>query len=225
MLTKKWFWLLIFFAVLVGTFPLWRVFPGTFLLMEDELKRADCIVVLRGDAFFRFKKAAELFQGGYADSIVLSPLPERRSELGEYYQFKNRVLGVPDVTVEEYVERAFEFFGQDTNKVHLTDVEVTSTFDEAVATKAWMLERGRKSFILVTNGYHMRRAMIIFGLVFRNTGIRIYPVTANDSIHHPQYWWQRERDVKSVFGEYLAIGFNLIYHFLLQKGTTSFDTY
>lgn len=212
-------------VLLVVLFPFWIPWPGKLLTVENQIRKADCIVVLRGDTYHRTQQAVELYRAGYAPKIVLSPLSEKETEFWEYQNLRYRILGLEEITTTEYAKRAFQYFGMENlENLEFTPYEITSTFDEALATREWMRQKGYRSMLLVASAYHMRRTLILFGLVFRGTGIQIYPVTAPNPLYHPERWWLRERDVKSVLEEYVSLVFNLLYHFVFKKHVTPFDT-
>lgn len=211
--------------ILIVSYRIWLPIPGAFLLVKDNIHKTDCIVPLRGDPYFRLKKVVELYNEGYSKNIVVSVLPERGEELREYYNFSNRVLGLKDMAPGEFCLKAFEYLGKDSKDIYFTDYETTSTYDEAIATRDFMLKKGFKSLILITSTYHMRRTLMIFRLVFKGTGIKIYNCTARNLKYDPDHWWLKERDVKAISLEYLAIVHNIFYHFMLRRGRTAFDTY
>lgn len=222
---KKFSFFIIILAAIILSFRLWLPLPAKFLLVEDNLNRAESIFILRGDAYYRFYKAVEIYKKGLASNIVVAHLRDREKELEAYYNFETRILGLPDVTPRDKILKTLEYFGKDASDVYFLDESVTSTFDEAVAAKKWYLDNGVRSFILISSTYHMRRALMIFQLVFLNTGVEIYPVTVPNETYHPETWWRYEKDVKRVFEEYLSIGFNFIYHFVLNKHQTGFDNH
>jgi len=217
--------ILILIALIAAlTFNSWMPQVGEFLLVKDRLQKADCIVLLAGDTFFRFKKAVELYDAGYAGMIVHSVIPESGKSSKEYYNFERRLRGLSDMTEKDLAMRAFRYFGKGAKDVYITQEEVTSTFDEAVAAKRFMSERRLKSMILVTSTYHMRRAFMIFKTVFRGSGIEIYNCTAVNTLFDPPRWWQKEKDVRMVMSEYCSLVFNIFYHFVFGRGRTAFDS-
>lgn len=210
--------------LIILSYKVWLVLPAKFLLVRDRIGKADCIVPLRADTYFRFKKAMELYNASYAKTIVLSCELEKEEELKEYYNFDTRILGLKDISSRELALAALKYFGKDAQGVYFTTIPVSSTYDEAAAVKKLMLDKKFKSLILVTSTYHARRALLIFRLVFRGTGIRIYNCTADNKLYNPARWWLKERDVDTVLREYMAIVYNVFYHFLFKKGRTPFDT-
>jgi len=213
------------FALLIVSWRVWLPIPGIFLSVKDNIQEADCIVPLRGDIYYRFNKAIELYNGGYTKRIVISVLPERSEDSQDHNDVILRIYGVDKVSPREFALMAFKYFGKDPKGIYFTDNEVTSTYEEAVTTKDLMLKKGLKSLILVTSGYHMRRALMIFNRVFRSSGIKIYNYTAGRELINSHRWWLKEDEVKMVIQEYLSIGHNFIYHFLLKEKRTSFDSF
>lgn len=223
LLSKVLVWALIL-ALLVLTYKIWLPLPGTFLLVKDNVGKADCIVPLGGEESSRYKKAVGLYNEDYAKMILLSVPPESKTEPAEFYNFERRMRGLKDISNKEFALNAFQYFGKNGKDIYFTDMTSTSTFDEAVAAKLYMMRHGLRSLILVTSTYHMRRSLLTFKLVFAGTGIKIYYATAKSELYDPYRWWRSEKDVKMVFAEYLYIVYNLMYHFVLGKGTTSFDS-
>ncbi len=215
------FIIFIFFA----TFRIWMPAIGKFLLVEDNLQKADCIVVLRGDDFYPFQKAVELYQNGFAGRILLSPLPIYEEKLKDYYDFRNEFYLSDGITGHVMTLKAFEYLGKNEQDIYFTSKETDSTYDEALATKEWVFIHNIKSLILVTNTYHMRRSLFTFNRVFKNSGVRIYPVTAENMLYKPAQWWRNERDVRRVVEGTLAFGFNIVYRFIFKKNDSSFDSF
>ncbi|MCM8787199.1 MAG: YdcF family protein [Candidatus Omnitrophica bacterium] len=217
--------ILILFFIFILFCYIFLQLPAKILLIKDNLRKADCIVVLQGDTYFRFKKAVQLYNAGYAENIVVSVPQEREEELKQFYNFNYNVLGLTPPSAKDFILKAFAYFGKDEQNIYFTDHKITSTYDEAVATKKFMQEKGFNSLILITSTYCMARSLIIFKLVFKDTGIEIYHCTAKNLLYNPARWWKKERDVEKIFREYIAIVYNIFYHFILNKGKTSFDTY
>ena len=214
---------LTFFLLLIVNYRFWFFLPARFLLVEDKLGRSDCIVPLGGNLWSRYSKAAQLYHQGYARAILVSATPERYKELRRLYDFEYILLGLGEVTRKDIALRALRYFGVKTEDIFFTDNEVTSTFDEAVATCQFMQQKGWRSLILITDTYHMRRVLLVFSLVFKNTGITIFNSTAVNPLDCPRRWWERESDAKAVLLEYISLAHNLFYHFVLGKTRTAFD--
>ena len=211
---------LIFAAVLVLTHGIWLPVFGTALLVPDRIQKADCIVVLRGEEYFRIGKAAELYKEGLAQALVTSVIPKTFQS----FDMTQLMSGYDQYSETEMTLKIFEYFGIAPEAILLTGKEVTSTYEEAVAARAVLQQKGFRSLLLVTSTYHMARALLLFRGVFHGTGIEIYPVTAPHKLYEPERWWMRERDVRRVAEEYVSLVFNWFYHFILKKNSTAFDT-
>lgn len=211
--------LLILGAVLFMTHPLWLPVFGTFLLVPDDIRKADCLVTLRGDEYFRIGKTAELYKQGLAPVVIVSIIPKE----SQPYDMTRLLSGLDQLNETEMTLKIFDYFGVKKEAVLFTGKETTSTYEEALAAKEVMEAKGFRSMLLVTSTYHMRRALWTFRKVFEGTDIAIYPVTGRHALYDPERWWTRERDVRRLFEEYLSAIFNWVYHFVLKKHSTSFD--
>ena len=211
---------LLILAALFFTHALWLPVFGTFLLVPNKVQKADAILVLRGDEYFRLGKAAELYKQGLAPLIALSVIPKE----SQPYDMIRLMTGYDKYDETEMTLRILEYFGMKRNAVLLTGKETTSTYQEAVAARELFQQKGFKSMLLVTSTYHMRRSLFLFEHVFQGTGIEIFPVTGRNVLYDPAHWWRHERDVRRVAEEYVSAVFNLVYYFLLKKYATSFDS-
>ncbi len=217
---KRFFYLIVIGTALFWSRGSWLPLLGTSLRVPDQLFPADCIVVLRGDDYFRLRKAAALQKAEMAPVIVTSVI----SAAGQPYDLVRKISGLENLSEEDLTRKMFQYFGGDPATILFTGKETTSTFEEAVAAREFLRKRGFHSLLLVTSTYHMRRALFIFERLFEGTGIRIYHSTAVNVLYHPEEWWKQERDVRRVFEEYVSIPFNYFYHFVFKKNSTSFDT-
>jgi uncharacterized SAM-binding protein YcdF (DUF218 family) len=209
---------LIFVCVLFVTHRHWLPAMGTFFLVPDNVQKADCIVVMRGDEYFRLGKAAELQKQGLAPVIVASVIPE----VNQPYDMM-RLLSGQTYDENETTYRILEYFDVKRESVLLTGKVVTSTYQEAVAAREFMLRKGFKSMLLVTSTYHMKRSLFLARHVFKGTGIEIYPVTGKPPFYDPEHWWTHERDVRRVAEEYVIFAANIVRDFLLKKHSSAFD--
>ncbi|MDD5292589.1 MAG: YdcF family protein [Candidatus Omnitrophica bacterium] len=217
-------WLLMPLAV-IFTFPVWLPEIGNFLMVKDNIQNADCIVPLGGYLYSRFPKAVELYNEGYSDKILFSLLPEPQGDLVDEGSLTLRIYGHKEFPRKESALMAFKYFGKGPENIYFTDRTVTSTYEEALATKDFMLKNGLRSLILVTSHYHARRALMLFEAVFKGTGIKIFNCTSGTDSINPVRWWRKESEVKMVLQEYLSMAHNFIYHFMMKKERTAFDSY
>lgn len=207
----------ILIGLLAGVFilvshPLWMPVSARLLVVKDNIQPADAIVVLSGDWGFRREQGAtELYKKGYANKII-------RILEGENIGFNimKRLLN-SEATQEGLYTRYFEESGVAPGAVILGEAIATSTFDELKAARDIILKNHFTSIILVTNDYHMRRALMTAKWVFRNQGIKVYNATIRNGGFDPNSWWLHERSIKDVIFEYLIIVFYLLYHFMLGR--------
>jgi uncharacterized SAM-binding protein YcdF (DUF218 family) len=126
---------------------------GPFLVVQDELRPANAIVVIGGDHKpERMRQVAELFRQGYAPLIIISAgtiVLEGDQHIPEAQVMYRQAceLGLPkEVLVMEQVSK--------------------STYENAVQTKAICQANGIRSILLVTSAYHSRRARRLFQEVY-----------------------------------------------------------
>jgi uncharacterized SAM-binding protein YcdF (DUF218 family) len=107
---------------------------------EDELARADAVVVLAGDAENRIPRGLELVREGVADELVLS------RDRGRLWSRWRRLCDAPSVVCFE--------------------AETYSTAGEAEALASLAERRGWRSITVVTSRYHVLRARMLFQRCF-----------------------------------------------------------
>lgn len=205
----KWFLACLLLAV---THSLWMPLPARFLVVEDNIKKADAVIVLSGDwKFEREGGSVGLYKKGNAGKIIRILEKENVP-----FNIMKRLLNT-EVTQEELYMRYFESNGLNREGVILSEGIATSTFDELKAAKDVVLKLRFKSIILLTSDYHMRRTLMTAKWVFRPQDIKIYNATVYTEGFNPNNWWLHEKSIKEVIFEYLSTGFYLVYHFMLGK--------
>jgi uncharacterized SAM-binding protein YcdF (DUF218 family) len=142
--------------------------PGT----SSGCQKADTIVAVSGgDTTARTNEAIDLYQNGWADRLVFSGAALDKSGPSNAAAMREIAIesGVPEeaITVEEFGE---------------------TTRQNAEKTGSILAETDSKSVILVTSGYHQRRA----GLEFQwrlgdNVNIINHPVKSDE--HWSGLWW------------------------------------
>lgn len=207
--------LLIIFAssvLIVATYTIWLPLPAKFLAAKDNIKKADCIVILSGDWFFgREGLAILLYKHGISDKIIRILEKENRG-----FSVMRQLLN-SDTTQREAYIKYFTSNGAPLDSLILGEAVATSTFDELKAAKEIILRNNFKSVLIVTGDYHMRRALITARWLFRSSGIEIYNASAYSKNFNPSRWWIIEDDIKGIVLEYVSIAFYLTYHFMLGK--------
>lgn len=125
------------------------VMAGPFLIVTAPPQAAEAIVVIGGDHKpARMQKAVELFQQGYAPTVIISAgttVLEGGTWMAEAEVMRGQALalGLPEAVI-------------------LLEVQSKSTHGNARYSKELCLNHGVDSILLVTSAYHSRRAYRIF---------------------------------------------------------------
>jgi uncharacterized SAM-binding protein YcdF (DUF218 family) len=159
---------------------------GTFLRSADEPTHADVIVALSGDSHgARAATAVSLYRAGLAGLILFSGASEDPASVSsaELMARQAVALGVPRAAI-------------------LLEEEARTTEDNARLVREAMRQRRLASALLVTSGYHQRRAALAFARAFEGTNLRFTNVPADDPDWDAVLWWldpgQRELTLREL---------------------------
>lgn len=173
-----------------------------FLIVRTPAKHADAIVMLSGSATYRERSAhaAQLFNEGRAPRIILTndnvpsgwSQSEQRNPL--YYErviSELRSASVPADRIEVSLE------------------PILGTYDEACVVRLYCEQHQIHSIVVVTSGYHSRRALWTFRHVFRDSGIDVSmdPVEAGIDTPAATTWWLKSFGWEMVPTEYGKLGY------------------
>jgi uncharacterized SAM-binding protein YcdF (DUF218 family) len=166
---------------------------GDGLVAHDELQTSDVIIVLAGNSPFRARHAEALYQAGLAPSVILSnePLSSHGVQTTwlELRQYGLVHLAIPDEAIVPIAE--------------ISD----STYEEATRSRAIMQARGWRSAILVTDPFHMRRAVLTFRQAFDEAGFHVAASPADEGKYGVDNWWTDRNATVRVVQEYLKLGY------------------
>lgn len=178
------------------------------LIVSSELERADALVVLSGSGAYveRAGLAAQLFKEGRAPKVVLTNDPM----IGPWSQAEQRNPTFTERATEE-LQRA----GVPLERIEVLPQPVASTYDEAVVLRQWAVSRGLRSILVVTSGYHSRRALWTLRRVFEGSGVEVglVPVAPGQQVPAPAVWWLKPLGWRMVALEYLKI----VYYFFRYR--------
>jgi len=189
----KW---LIGIAIIVVAFIIGVSFylqPNSFMgcsekpLADTACQKADAIVVVSGgDTKARTAAGIELYKNGWADALVLSGAAYDKSGPSNAEAMRMQALhaGVPQAAIS--IDEAAE-----------------STSQNAANTKTIFDGKHFTDIILVTSGYHQRRASLEFGKAADTISVRNYPVTHDSD--WGWYWWLTPRGWWLTGGELVKI--------------------
>ena len=173
---------------------------GTYLGPDDlaecpaveesgQCRKADAIVVISGgDTIARTDEAIRLYKASWADYIIFSGAAADKNGPSNAAAMKGHALdqGVPEqwTIIEEQSE---------------------TTKQNAAKVRAQLEELGIKDIILVTSGYHMRRAGLEFSQELgKEITVRRHPVTQDSQ--WSSVWWMTPWGWWLAFGELAKIG-------------------
>ena len=177
---------------IVLTHSLWLTALARFLVIDGQPRPADAIIVLGGGTGDRERMGAALYLAGYAPEMLTT---------GEALN----IVGA-NGTFAELSARQLELEGVPADHIHLLSSS-SSTCDDARLSHELLSAAGAHSLIVVSDPYHMRRAMLLFDREYAGSGIDLIPVAASPSWFNPDHWWRRERDLRVVLEEYVKLGY------------------
>lgn len=193
--------------MVLATWSLGAWAAAGWLVVREELPRADALAVLAGSATYveRAQRAAELYREGRAPRIVLtndglrggySAADDANPLFVERAARELRAAGVPDEAVE------------------VVPQTVTSTFDEAVRLREHAAARGYRSLLVVTSGYQSRRALWTLRRVFGEGDVRVgvEPVETGRQTPRPFAWWLYPLGWRLVPGEYVKLAYYRLFY-------------
>jgi uncharacterized SAM-binding protein YcdF (DUF218 family) len=184
-------------STLVLARGLWLPAIGHFLIVSDELVRADAVVALAGEEARQFA-AASVYQAGVATVVLVTELP-----LGS------------EADRRSYVERARHRLiqhGVPPASIHVVPGVGTTTYAEVVNVRAFVEQRGLTSLVIVTSPWHTRRARMVASRAFAGSDVdvRVRPSEGSDHeaserVYHPDAWWSDEYGRVITTSEWLKI--------------------
>ena len=191
--------ILLVFFILAGIFIAPNL--GQWLVVEDELQESDMIVVLMGSVYDRILEAADLYDEGYSDKIVM---------INSYITAKDIIVnrGVKVYGNALLSKMAVIELGIPEEDVIVLDGNSRSTQDEALTIREYIgNNREIESIILVTSKFHSGRAKKIFekALSVLDREIDIYCSPSKYDSSNVNQWWRNREDFQWVIFEYLKL--------------------
>jgi uncharacterized SAM-binding protein YcdF (DUF218 family) len=185
---------LVFTLVLAALLVFFYV--GRWLVVEDDLEKADAIAVLSGRVPARALEATRLYHRGFAPEIWLTRPTEPRASL--------EPMGIPYVGEEYYSQRVLLHEGVPVEAIRVLDPPILNTSDEVNAI-ASALERDKAStIIIVTSRVHTRRTRTLWRKLASKRGRAIVRAAEGDSFD-PSHWWRNTNDALEVVREVLGL--------------------
>ncbi len=187
--------LLGFAAILLaaGTFLL---YVGRWLVVEDQLEKAQAIVVLSGRMPLRALEAAKLYRNGYAPMIWLTHSTEPGATLG--------AMGISYTGEEAYNLQVLTHEGVPADAIRVLEPPIVNTADELEAVSAALTREKDRTVIIVTTKVHTRRVRILWQRIAKGRGQAIVRAASDDPFV-PARWWRTTGDALDVVREFLGI--------------------
>ena len=174
---------------------------GNWLVVNDELKQADAIVVLMGSPGDRILEAKDVYSGSFSNLILFvedddpgRKVLKSRGIVLQDNADKSRILaiqlGIPD------------------SIILILPGDALSTIDEAKIIRGFIDNNNDiKSIILISSSSHMRRASMIFNheLSKCKNSIEIIYTPSKYSNFDGVNWWKERESRKKVVLEYLKL--------------------
>jgi uncharacterized SAM-binding protein YcdF (DUF218 family) len=193
---------LLLVAALILVWPPLAWGAARWLLIDTRPERADALVVLGGSSAYeeRTEYAARLFKEGFAPVVLLTDDGLR----GGWSQEQQR-----NPFFVERAAAALEAAGVPRENVETLAPQTSSTYEEARLLREYASARGLKSLLVVTSGYHSRRARWTFERVFGGSGVRVTvaAVEPGRETPAPAAWWLGVKGWRVVALEYVKLAY------------------
>lgn len=150
-------------------------------VVDDPVAKADAIVVLGGGRDWRPFAAADMYLAGQSPVVLVSQ-PEKSPSQSLLQQPTEAEVNTIVLTAKGVPPAAIQPLGRN----------VTSTRDEALALREWVVTHHAKDVLIPTDPFHTRRTRWIFQKALEGTGVSVHM----RAVPHPRYtadnWWQQE---------------------------------
>lgn len=192
--------LLLFLTVLLTVLlvPGWVLPPlARYLDVSETPERADFVLVLNGDPETRPFAAAALVRAGLVREVLLT---RQRLTLESASVQEGAMLSELEIT-----ERILLARGVTKDRIRILPGDVTSTADEARVLAAFLAEHPQATVAIVTNGFHTRRARMVFRKLLGDNAARVSFVGIPRDGADPENWWQTPHGCSVYVGEYCKL--------------------
>ncbi len=175
---------------------------GSWLVKEDVPPHADAMVLLMGSFTDRVLQAADLYNAGKADRLIIV-----EESMGEYQRLEER--GVSIISHTTQARNSAVALGIPADSIIVLPGDAESTLTEAIVLRDYLAAfPGIDTLLLVSSPSHMRRASMIFRRALRDIEPPVYigcsPSAYSD--FDAKHWWRSKEDVQEVFFEIAKIG-------------------
>ena len=188
-------------ALLGGVFhrPLLEALGGLVVYEKSDFSRVDAVVVLSGVIPDRSLQAVELLRDSRAELAILfaASVPPRFEPLGQ--------LGI-DYTEDYEVNRAVLLkSGIEEKRIRILPDRVSSTWEEALAFRSFLVENEIHSIAISTCRFHSYRAYLNFAKALEDKDIEIFSAPSRYCEFRPSDWWTNRDQIKRLYVELTSL--------------------
>ncbi len=170
-------------------------------MREDAPAHADAMVLLMGNFPERVLQAADLYQAGKAERLIIV-----EESMGAYRGLEER--GVSIISKTTQARDAATSLGMPGDIITVLPGDARSTLTEAIIVREYLTGNPDiDTLILVSSPSHMRRASMIIRKTLSDLDRQVYvgcsPSPYSD--FNSGKWWRQKEDIQDVVSEYLKI--------------------
>ena len=207
---KRAYYLTLFILLVILCLFLFRnrylPYAGNFLVVEDNLEKADAIFVFGGSIPNRIIEAADIYNQGFAPLIIISKYPKPEG----YKYLEEKGITYPE---GHDINKSIALsLGIPENSIMITNYRTASTFEELILLKNFCLEKNYKKIILVSTKSHTKRISKIFLDIAGDKIKGVVRYTGYDS-YNPDKWWNDRHSLRQTMFEYQK----LLHHLIVDK--------
>jgi uncharacterized SAM-binding protein YcdF (DUF218 family) len=191
---------LVIAGLLIVCAPVFAWAAARFLIVKAEVQSPDAIIVLSGSSTYaeRASWAAKLYREGRAPLVVLT----NDGVVGGWDNREDR-----NPLFYELSMRRMQQEGVPSTQIQVAPGQAVGTYDESVLLREFAVEHRMKRLLVVTSGYHSRRALWSIRRACEGSGIEIGIDSAPPGWQTPSpwTWWTKRKGWKLVAAEYVKM--------------------
>lgn len=140
-------------------------------------------------------EAAMLYREGYSKLLLFT---QEKPDSAESYLLER---GVPPTSGAAYAKQQLLRFGIPASAILVPPELHDNTAQEASTLRRLVAQHGWRTVMLVTSGYHTRRAGYAFARALRGTNIKLIVRASRFDDSEPERWWSSRSDVRWILSE------------------------
>lgn len=176
------------FCLAIVFYPFLLQKMADFLIVQNDLEKADVILVLAGDTNGeRVAQAVKLYKTGWAPKVLMSG-----------------GTAIWNVTYAQNMKDQARYLRVPAKDILLQD-RSESTYEDLKYSLEILKRIGAKKVIIVSSPYHMRRLSLAARKMYGKEDIKIIVFPAQKTKWNKKRWWLRHEDTQPVAWEYMAL--------------------